>query len=144
MPPSRQGNDPDWRFVDVGGQVFGGAEHAQKLLAAGAGRRFAGAIARANLFVPGALVERSDRRLDRGALDHQEPPPLHVAAARRADPGFEYPTQQGVRHGVRLQAPHRPGRANDLEQISDDGILGHRVASSVIAAERSDAHATIG
>src|SRR5215831_13855745 len=49
--------------------------------------------------------------------DHQEPPALHVSAARRAHAGFEDLPDQVIWHRVRFEPPHRTCGFDDLEQI---------------------------
>jgi hypothetical protein len=68
--------------VDVRRQIFRRVEQPQKSLAAHARGRFARPITWRNLLVPSALVIGSDSFLDLRIADYQEPPALHVAAAR--------------------------------------------------------------
>src|SRR5215831_8121982 len=71
-------------------------------------------IPRGDLFIPGALIQGPDRLFDLAVSDDQEPPPLHIAAARRTDPRFQNLPDQIVRHRVWFQPPHRSGGPDDL------------------------------
>jgi hypothetical protein len=84
-----------------------------------------------NPLVPSALVVGPDSLLDLGIPDDEEPPALHIAAARGADTGLQNLSDQFGRHQVWLQRPHRPGGPNDLEQVGSvrkcvrHSLLGH-------------------
>jgi hypothetical protein len=96
---------------------------------------------RRNLFIPSALVVSADRLLDTGVPDHQKPPPLHVAAARRTDARLQDLADQFVRHRIRLQPPHRPGGSDNFEQVDGvrggfDAVVGRASGAKVSLTER--------
>jgi hypothetical protein len=69
--------------MDVRCQIFRHVEQPQKSLTVHAWGGFTSPIPWRDLLVPGSLVERSDRLLDTGVPDNQEPPALHISAAGR-------------------------------------------------------------
>src|SRR5947207_3422345 len=71
------------------GEVFRRVEHPQEPVAASARSGFACTVPWGNDLIPSAPIERPNRLLDLGIADDEEAPSLHVAAARRADTGFE-------------------------------------------------------
>jgi hypothetical protein len=71
--------------VNVRGQIFCRIEQSQKSLAAQAGSRFTSPTPGRNLLVPGPLVIGPNCPFDLGVLDHEEPPTLHISAARRTN-----------------------------------------------------------
>src|SRR5689334_23043498 len=100
------------------GEMFGGGKHPLETLPVRARCRFTRLIPWSNLLVPGSLVQRPDSLFDLRITDYQEPPPLHISAARCTDPRFQNLTDEFVRHRVWLQPPHRPGGPDDLEEIA--------------------------
>ncbi len=88
VPRARRArHDPDWRLVDVVGEVFSRNQHAGELFGRLAWRRRGGPIARADDLMPGLAVPGAGGSLDGWIADHQEAPGLHVAAIGRAGSG---------------------------------------------------------
>src|SRR5436190_17737814 len=108
--------------MDVVSEVFRRVEHPQEPIARCTRSGFTSPVSWGDDLVPSAPIERPDRLLDLGITHHEEPPSLHVAAARRANPRFKYLPHQLIRHRVRLQPTHRACRADDLEQIGGPGL----------------------
>jgi hypothetical protein len=81
------------------------------------------------VFIPSALVQGPDRLLHLGITDHQEPPTLHIAAARCTDARLQDLSDQFIRHPVGFKPPHQACGFDDLEQIgSARGFLGHLIS----------------
>src|SRR5262249_21979340 len=92
-----------------------------------------------HLFIPGAFVQGPDNLFDLRISDYEEPPALHISAARRTDARFEDLTDQFVRHRVRFQPPHRPGGADDLEKVGGARrFVGHRISFLCLSDTRND------
>src|SRR2546423_4870132 len=102
--------------MDMRGEVFGRCEQPAETILIHPRCGFSGSIARGDNLVPSPLVVGADGSFDLRILDHEEPPTLHVAAARGADAGFQDLPDQLWRDRVRFQPTHRTGRANDLEE----------------------------
>jgi hypothetical protein len=83
---------------------------------------------------PSPLVQGPDRLLDLRIADYQESPALHISAARGTDARFQDLANQFVRHRIWFQSPHRPGAANDFEQIRAVAFIG--LAFSRLAQQR--------
>jgi hypothetical protein len=111
------GDDPHRRLVVMVRQVFDRRVLALVAGGVGARRRRARRVARPDRFVVQTLVVDLHLLLDLGALDHQEPPALGIAAARRPLGRLQDLVDHLVRHRVGLEPPHRPHRAHDLENV---------------------------
>ena len=121
-------DDPDGRFVVMIRQVFDRAVLALVLVRVAAGWRRAGRVTRADDLIERLLVPDLHRFLDRRILHHHEAPLLRVAAVRGAKTGVQDLLDQFVRHGIRLQPPHRARVAHDFEYIVHLDLLFVSVA----------------
>jgi len=95
-------DNPDRGLMNVRGQILCRVEQPQKSFPAHARGRFTSSVAWGNLLVPRTLVQGPDSLLDLRVADYQEPPALHVAAARRTHACLQDLANQFVRHRVRF------------------------------------------
>jgi hypothetical protein len=89
------------------------------------------------------LIQGPDSLLDLRIADYQETPALHISAARCTDARFQDLLDQFLRHRVWFQPSHRPGGADNLEQMG--GVeAALETACSVISfsAEIAASHQT--
>ena len=120
-------DDPNGSLMNMRRQIFRRPQHPLKSLPAGARSRFTSPVPWGDLFIPGALVQGPDSLFDFRIADYEEPPALHISAARRTDARFKDLSNEFIRHRVWFQTPHRPGGPNHLEQISAVDYVRHRI-----------------
>jgi hypothetical protein len=130
------GDDPNRGFMNVRRQMFRRIEQPQKSVSAHARSRFTRPVPWCDLLVPRTLVQGPDRLLDLRVADNQEPPALHVPAARGTYSCLQDLSDQFVGHRVWFQPSHRPGGANNLKQVGAVVFVRRGVLAGAMGSPR--------
>src|SRR5262249_45962746 len=139
--------DHDWRLVQRGGKLAGGAHHPRIVRLVAHVAIGVGVVRVALADLPGLAVAAADL-LAQGAIPPpEEDPGLPAARRRRARGRVEDPVEDGVGDGLRSEAPERALRLDDLEEVHrtgtrSDGLDDRGGALSHAAADRGETEST--